>query len=772
MLVILPPAGVSALSHHSPRRRSILLLLFAFVFFSSVHNHALSQDAADLPGKTVDSDADVAPAIRPVSDSIRPSMVTIRVEGRDRDQRGIGAGFVIDSDGLIATNSHVIGEGRAFTVERYAEDSTKTGEKLQVIAVEASDRNADLAIIRVRPGKDPLPALTLSTEPMADQGTRVLAFGNPLGLRDSVVEGIVSAVREIDGQPYLQLAMPTQPGNSGGPLVKFDGSVVGIVNMKSAIDDNLGFAIPVERLRDLMQSTNPITIDRWVRMGTIDPSVWMPLMGAQWVQRGGMISARGQGAGFGGRALVIRNEDTDQRPLEIAVDVRLNDPSGAAGLVFHSDGQDKHYGFYPSAGKLRLTCFKGPSVYSWEILDEVESSDFVPGQWNRLRVRLADERIECYVNDALVIQSADQQLTSGRVGLAKFRGTEPDFKAFRIGTDLSDAPIADETLRMLADISPPIQPAVTPDSEQLAQLAQASDAVNRTLRQRAAELRRNAEALEKLAGDVQQEKTLDQLSAVLQSEDPDRLVRATLVIAKLDNPEIDIDAYQQQFESMAGEIRGELAEDADDEAKRQALDRYLFVENGFHGGRAEYYHVANSHLNRVIDDREGLPITLSILYMDLGRRLGLDIQGIGLPGHFVAAHVSGDDQQLIDVFDGGELLSRDDARNMVRQFARRDLQEDDLRAQTDTEILTRVLSNLMGIATRSEDVESMLRYIEAIVHVNPDAADYRMMRAQLRAMTQRTSRALEDLQWLLDHEPPGIDLFRVQRMIDALDEPR
>ena len=86
----------------------------------------------------------------------------------------------------------------------------------------------------------------------------------------------------------------------------------------------------------------------------------------------------------------------------------------------------------------------------------------------------------------------------------------------------------------------------------------------------------------------------------------------------------------------------------------------MFKQNGFHAGRSEYYHVANSHLDRVIDDREGLPITMSILYMELGRRLEMRIDGVGLPGRFIVNHVisdKDDDNQLIDVFDGGKLLS-------------------------------------------------------------------------------------------------------------------
>ncbi|MEM1070436.1 MAG: S1C family serine protease, partial [Planctomycetota bacterium] len=318
------------------------------------------------------------PNLKQIIEQVQPSTVTIQVLGRDGNEIGLGTGFFVDESGLIATNFHVITEGRPLIVE------LASGRRLPVLAIEASDRRRDLAIVRVDVGDDPVPALTLSDEAMPEQGTQVLALGNPLGLRDSVVSGIVSATREIDGRTMIQLAMPTQPGNSGGPLVNLKGQVVGIVNMKSALDDNLGFAIPTDQLKDVLSQPNPIAIDRWVRLGRIDPEQWTPVMGASWTQRGNIINAQGLGSGFGGRSLLLSNEPMDEEEtFELAVDVRLDDENGAAGLAFFSDGKDRHYGFYPSGGNLRLTCFKGPTVYSWQILEEVTSSAYVPGGWNR-----------------------------------------------------------------------------------------------------------------------------------------------------------------------------------------------------------------------------------------------------------------------------------------------------------------------------------------------------------------------------------------------------
>src|SRR5262249_10544523 len=109
------------------------------------------------------------------------------------------------------------------------------------------------------------------------------------------------------------------------------------------------------------------------------------------------------------------------------------DESGAAGLAFHADGNDKHYGFYPTDGQLRLTRFDGPDVLSWKILAQEKSPHYHPGDWNTLRVRVEKDKLLCYVNDQLVIESTDTGLTGGQVGLWRFRARKAEFKTFQRG---------------------------------------------------------------------------------------------------------------------------------------------------------------------------------------------------------------------------------------------------------------------------------------------------------------------------------------------------
>lgn len=724
---------------------------------------AASRTTATLNAEDATPNATLS--IEQIVERVRPSLVTISTTGREGGEHGLGTGFVVSADGLIATNLHVIGEGREFTVE------LSDGTDLEVESVHASDRHRDLAIVKVKPMGKTLAALELSDARSLTQGQPIVMMGNPLGLKHSVVNGIVSAVREVEGQEMIQLAIPIEQGNSGGPVVDMQGRVHGIANMKSLREDNVGFAVDAKHLQLLLEEPNPISLSRWATIGAIDEHQWTPLLGARWRQRAGKIFVTGQGSGFGGRSLCISTAEAPQLPFELAVHVKLDDEAGAAGLIFHADGGDKHYGFYPTNGKLRLTCFNGPTVFTWQILEDVDTPHYRPGDWNHLKVRIETDKLQCFVNEQLVLESRDQTYTSGKIGLAKFRQTEAEFKQFRFADKLADTQLGSEELdRFLALIDElPALPTLRPnDVEPFTEKAEASALL---LRRRADELVRRAEELRKTAQDVRVRGVAKRLAELVNTEGGDfDLLRGALLLAKLDEPDIEVDAYVSQVDQMAAEVKKTFPEDADDDAKLAELNDYFFVENGFHGSRSdEYYHRANSYMNRVIDDREGIPVTLSVLYMELGQRVGLDIQGVGLPGHFVVKHVRPESEdQLVDVFERGKLLSREDAAALVRLHGNRALTDADLQASPKRDILVRMIRNLGGLAESKTDGEAMLRYLEALVAIDPNSAEYRQQRAGLRAFGNRYAAAIVDLDWLLEHEPPGIDLDRIHGMRSAL----
>jgi regulator of sirC expression with transglutaminase-like and TPR domain len=689
--------------------------------------------------------------------------VVIHVKGREGRGQGLGTGFVVGTQGLIATNLHVIGEGRAITVE------LQGGKRYDVTAVEASDRALDLAVIRIE--NHHLSPLKLGDSDQAKPGQPVVAIGNPHGLERSIVAGVVSGRREIEGRSMIQLAIPLERGNSGGPLLDMQGRVQGILTLKSAVTANLGFAVPANLLKTLLQKPNPIPMSRWLTLGAVDPTQWSPVFGATWRQRGGKILVEGSGNGFGGRSLLLSQQPVPSRPFELAVTVRLDDESGAAGLVFQADGGDKHYGFYPSSGQLRLTRFEGPDVYSWKILRQEPSPHYRPGEWNALRVRIERDRFLCYVNNELVFESTDTGLTAGKVGMAKFRDTRAEFKNFQLADNIAGAaPPAAITQRVNRSIEKlaPTQPPQTALIDSLASDAPASIDI---LRERAKLLEQQSAQLRKLARAIHERRVQAELAKLVQSkEEAIDLVHGALLIAKLDNDELDVDAYRKEFERMAREVRGRVKADTDEGSKLAQLNEYLFRDNGFHGSRTDYYSRSNSYLNEVLDDREGLPITLSVVYLELARRLGLNVVGVGLPGHFVVKFIPAKrEPQLIDVFEGAKPMSREEAARKVEQAAGESLTEEDLAGVSKRTILVRMLRNLMGLARGSQEADTRLRYLDTIIAIAPDSARDRGERALIRSQTGRRVEALADVDWLLEHRPPGLEVERLlefRRMLE------
>lgn len=713
--------------------------------------------AGDVPAR-----AESPLSVKDLAAKVRGSIVVISHAGRELSQQGLGTGFIIDKSGLIATNLHVIGEARPITVQ------TADGKSLTVTAVHASDRALDLAIIRVDAGE--LAALELGDVEKLDQGEPVVVMGNPQGLKHSVVSGVISGRREIDGRNMLQLAIPVEPGNSGGPVLDMQGRVLGIVTMKSLVTENLGFAVAVNDLRPLVEKPNPVPLDRWLTIGAIDRSQWEPLFGARWQQRAGRILVDGLGAGFGGRSLLLAGAEPPELPYEIAVNVKLGDESGAAGLVFHADGSDQHYGFYPSSGKLRLSRFEGPDVFSWNVLAEKPSEHYKPGDWNRLKVRVEKDKLQCFVNDELVIESTDDAFTRGRVGLAKFRNTAAEFRRFAVAKELpSNRPDA-EALAKLSEQIGQLPPLAEANDQTVASLAAANGGdAQGALLARAAELEARVAELKRLAADVRTHSVVAELERLAgPNVEKIDLLRAALTIAHLDEDDLEVEAYVKHVERMADDIKKKLPADANETQKLAALNDYLFKDNGFHGSRTDYYHRANSYLSRVIDDREGLPITLSVLYIELASRLGVKVEGVGLPAHFVVRHVPAEGEpQLIDVFEAAAPLSREAAEKKIRELTGEPPLESYFAAVGERQILQRILTNLIGNAQQPQkgpDREALIRYESAMLALDPTLVRDRGLRAVCRWETGRRDAAVADLQVILDAKPEGIDLKELAKM--------
>lgn len=169
---------------------------------------------------------------------------------------GLGTGFVVSSDGLIATNLHVIGNARQASIE------LADGRKFKDIEVINFDDAHDLIVLRI-PAKNLTP-LVLGDSAKVKVGERVVAIGHPLGLGNTVSDGLVSAVRKINPQfTVLQVSAPISHGSSGGPLFNESGEVIGISTLIVTQGQNLNFGMPVNQLKSMLRNGRGIPLAAW-----------------------------------------------------------------------------------------------------------------------------------------------------------------------------------------------------------------------------------------------------------------------------------------------------------------------------------------------------------------------------------------------------------------------------------------------------------------------------------------------------------------------------
>jgi len=181
-----------------------------------------------------------------------------------RTPSGLGSGFIINEDGYLITNFHVIENETQISVEVYHQNNgqleRKSYKQVKIIAI---NKFADLGLLRIE-DKD---APRFARVPLGDSdalavGERVFAIGSPLGLERTVTEGIISTkTRPMQGELYLQTTAQINPGNSGGPLFNLRGEVVGVTNMKITFGEGLGFAIPIEAVKFFLEHRDAFAYD-------------------------------------------------------------------------------------------------------------------------------------------------------------------------------------------------------------------------------------------------------------------------------------------------------------------------------------------------------------------------------------------------------------------------------------------------------------------------------------------------------------------------------
>lgn len=254
------------------------------------------------------------------------------------------------------------------------------------------------------------------------------------------------------------------------------------------------------------------------------------------------------------------------------------------------------------------------------------------------------------------------------------------------------------------------------------------------------------------------------------------LARAALVMARVEYPDLDVAEHLGRLDELA-EAAPARTRRADDLQRLHRLREYLFEDLGFAGNRQDYYDPRNSFLNDVLERRLGIPITLSLLLIEVGRRVGLPMEGIGLPGHFITSVRLGDGQILLDPFDRGTILTPDACAHLVeRAMSQRvPLREAAFAPVTKRQFLARILNNLKGIYWRREEWARVVAMIDRLLVLDPGAGSQWRDRGMALAQLGEYRRGLADWERYLTDFPNAPDgekvrgqLRRVRRKLAEL----
>jgi regulator of sirC expression with transglutaminase-like and TPR domain len=250
------------------------------------------------------------------------------------------------------------------------------------------------------------------------------------------------------------------------------------------------------------------------------------------------------------------------------------------------------------------------------------------------------------------------------------------------------------------------------------------------------------------------------------------LAHACLMIAQDAYPQLDVERYLGEIERMALRLRGRLAQSGGAEERIIALNQFLFEDLGYWGNTGDYYDPRNSYLNDVIDRRTGIPITLSILYMELGTRIGLPLEGISFPGHFLVRLRLRGGMLVLDPFAGGAPQSEAELRERVQRVIPPEVTdrlpvaelplEQFLEPASKRQILARVLRNLKGIYRETDKPQRMLEVLNRMLVVTPDASAELRDRGYVYQRLECWRPALQDLTAYLEREPDALDLDDVR----------
>ena len=250
------------------------------------------------------------------------------------------------------------------------------------------------------------------------------------------------------------------------------------------------------------------------------------------------------------------------------------------------------------------------------------------------------------------------------------------------------------------------------------------------------------------------------------------LAEAALLIAKNAYRDLDVPGYLARISELAGKLSAQLPEDGTESSRIVALNRFLFEDQGFAPSVENYYDPRNSFLNEVLERRVGIPLSLSILYIEVGRRIGLPLQGVSFPGHFLVKCTLKEGVVIIDPYCGGITLSLQDLQQRLRETrggeVSRAIVAAMLVAANKREILARMLRNLKGIYLDQRDYVRALSAIDWIIAIMPGEATEVRDRGLIYVKLECFRAALEDLEHYMQKAPDAADMDEIRSHVVEL----
>ena len=250
------------------------------------------------------------------------------------------------------------------------------------------------------------------------------------------------------------------------------------------------------------------------------------------------------------------------------------------------------------------------------------------------------------------------------------------------------------------------------------------------------------------------------------------LARACLMVAQDAYPSLDIDSYLSQLDALGIRLKARLRNQTIEE-RVLALNDFLFDKLGYWGNADDYYDPRNSYLNEVMDRKTGIPITLSVVYMEVGRRIGLPLEGVSFPGHFLVRLRLNRGTLILDPFAGGAPQSEDELRERLKRVipegavpagaAVGELPLDQfLEPAANRQIVARLLRNLKGIYRDADQPERLLSVLNRMLVLVPDAPAELRDRGFVYQKLECWRPALQDLTGYLERDPEAADLDEVR----------